>query len=1020
MRTAIATASSILCLCVLLSLFGCPGGPSAGTFQGNGICKSGKDLDMAALNLSETTCSQNAGVCANVCGGDVASQQNQRVLDTSGSCVCDPGATHGVGEVFVRGWEQKNNLLSKGGRGLSGPFLGGTPTALYAGCKNFRCRDGESCFFWQVDPVDCFQLGYVNGFAMAPPTPFPGGIFDVSNGRPVGHDGDEALNVCPISSGAQGAANGKDVLTGGLDTRGTTGWTFDHIENVRMSGTQDIEVAWCRWYGNPITIPADIEHSHDVTFCTMRPDEAGQRISAVGDWIVDGAGLTPEGKRDPGFHTEIHEARIIATVKPDQRSTGSCPHLNYAFFSQPDGGGFSTGIPDGPLPTVVKCDDANNPGCQSSPGSLNKDSPNKDLWHMLTNGIFVKNTAQQDRLFIRVPLPPATFAGPKALVCDVPPVIDGCMREQDVKVDCTCDHLNGTCDIEVIRNSDTILSSHDCGSDAVCPCTNRTDDWRVPTCPSVNFTSFGSDVRLVTQNGTRRTLCDPLPGQTHIAFAGDVRAEWKDPMDAWECDCDCDDPATVGGTIRARVQGCAAGSLADDEPDDIRAACAQVCPGAQICEGAPACRIASCRPAGSSTRGLKLAVDACQGLPSDQRVAPESDYRVVLNHALSVAHIGNMNDKFELEETAAPHVSGFVWLSRDRDALEFADMQALIDDFILPVGFMNLWRVDVTGATSIILSRFPGEIASGGTFTVLPGRVQLGLRAVTNGIGGGVDFLASGAFTGLFDPAHHHFVLEGRGRNTNGQGVFLHLEGSIDNHPPMAVTGPDFSVECTSPTTTSILLDAGASYDSDPGDSISYYQWFDAAADAGVSNQSTAVVRAAVGQHTYELHVYDQDLGSDMARQTIKVVDTTPPTLAVAPASVCLWPPNHAFALFTLGKELQYAVSDTCDANAEVWIDSVVSNEATVGGASGNTSPDVIVGTQAACVRSERAGVGLGRNYTVTVKARDTSCNVTTRTVQVVVPHDMSGHPGCQRAVGMDLPDVRCLDGAPTTPCVAH
>jgi hypothetical protein len=164
--------------------------------------------------------------------------------------------------------------------------------------------------------------------------------------------------------------------------------------------------------------------------------------------------------------------------------------------------------------------------------------------------------------------------------------------------------------------------------------------------------------------------------------------------------------------------------------------------------------------------------------------------------------------------------------------------------------------------------------------------------------------------------------------------------------------------------------------------------------------------------------VYDQSLASDMATERIKVIDTTPPKLSVD-GGVCLWPPNHAFALFTLGNELSFNVSDSCDASPRVWIDSVVSNEPALAQGSGNTTPDVVFGTQAACVRAERAGPGAGRSYTVAIKARDFACNTTTRYVNIVVPHDMSGHPDCQPATGLDVPDARCDAGVPLLPCVA-
>ena len=94
---------------------------------------------------------------------------------------------------------------------------------------------------------------------------------------------------------------------------------------------------------------------------------------------------------------------------------------------------------------------------------------------------------------------------------------------------------------------------------------------------------------------------------------------------------------------------------------------------------------------------------------------------------------------------------------------------------------------------------------------------------------------------------------------------------------------------------------------------------------------------------------------------------------------------------------------------ARPFLKSIVSNEAADAIGSGNTAPDIVFGPHGACVRSERTGGGAGRSYTVVVEASDSHGNSTQRSVEVIVPHDMGGHPGCVRATGLAATDLRCV-----------
>lgn len=90
----------------------------------------------------------------------------------------------------------------------------------------------------------------------------------------------------------------------------------------------------------------------------------------------------------------------------------------------------------------------------------------------------------------------------------------------------------------------------------------------------------------------------------------------------------------------------------------------------------------------------------------------------------------------------------------------------------------------------------------------------------------------------------------------------------------------------------------------------------------------------------------------------------------------------------------------------------VTSSEPDDGLGDGDTSQDVIYGATGFCLRSERGGGGMGRTYSVELEAQDASGNLSTRTIEVVVPHHH--RPDCPA-----LPDASLLtDAEAATQCV--
>lgn len=115
------------------------------------------------------------------------------------------------------------------------------------------------------------------------------------------------------------------------------------------------------------------------------------------------------------------------------------------------------------------------------------------------------------------------------------------------------------------------------------------------------------------------------------------------------------------------------------------------------------------------------------------------------------------------------------------------------------------------------------------------------------------------------------------------------------------------------------------------------------------------------------------------------ILDNEPPQLTVSVTPTTLWPVNHQMVEITP----TIVVTDNRDPNPEVTFGGVTSNEGENAIGDGNTSPDILVDANGRIfLRAERAGVGTGRVYTLTWSARDAAGNMTTRSVEVTVPHD--------------------------------
>jgi hypothetical protein len=209
------------------------------------------------------------------------------------------------------------------------------------------------------------------------------------------------------------------------------------------------------------------------------------------------------------------------------------------------------------------------------------------------------------------------------------------------------------------------------------------------------------------------------------------------------------------------------------------------------------------------------------------------------------------------------------------------------------------------------------------------------------------------------------------------------------NLSPVANAGPDQTIEQESYAGTEVTLDGSGSTDPDStegtNDDIVSFDWYEGPTLLGTGEQLQYTF--PLGEHTVTLVVTDSCGETDADEVIIIVEDTTPPTINRISANPdVLWPPNHKMVEVTVSVD----VEDICDPEPFCWILGVSCDEPINGPGDGNTEPDWDYTDDPLVVllRAERAGDGDGRKYTIDIVCEDASGNITTETVDVIVPHD--------------------------------
>jgi hypothetical protein len=152
-----------------------------------------------------------------------------------------------------------------------------------------------------------------------------------------------------------------------------------------------------------------------------------------------------------------------------------------------------------------------------------------------------------------------------------------------------------------------------------------------------------------------------------------------------------------------------------------------------------------------------------------------------------------------------------------------------------------------------------------------------------------------------------------------------------------------------------------------------------------------------LGSDSFTCIATDGSNNSSSCSSKVTVVDTTPPVInSIVSNPSTLWPPNHKLVPISIAA----IATDVCDAAPTCQIVSVTANEPVLGPGSGNTTPDWIISdsrpktspaTLGVQLRSERAGGGTGRVYSINVSCSDASGNTASGLTTVTVAHDQ-GH----------------------------
>jgi uncharacterized repeat protein (TIGR01451 family) len=217
---------------------------------------------------------------------------------------------------------------------------------------------------------------------------------------------------------------------------------------------------------------------------------------------------------------------------------------------------------------------------------------------------------------------------------------------------------------------------------------------------------------------------------------------------------------------------------------------------------------------------------------------------------------------------------------------------------------------------------------------------------------------------------------------------------TISNTVTANGTRPDLNTGNNSSTVTAqasdpapvLHLPANIVQPTDPGQPTAIVNYSVTADDncAGVMIVSDHLSGTAFAIGTTTVTITATDSTGNVTTGTFTVTINDPQAPTITNESVdksSLWPPNHQMENIVVN----YNAGDNSGGVTTTL--SVTSNEPINGTGDGDTAPDwEVVNDHLVRLRSERAGGGNGRIYTITITATDASGNQTSKTVTVSVP----------------------------------
>jgi hypothetical protein len=220
-----------------------------------------------------------------------------------------------------------------------------------------------------------------------------------------------------------------------------------------------------------------------------------------------------------------------------------------------------------------------------------------------------------------------------------------------------------------------------------------------------------------------------------------------------------------------------------------------------------------------------------------------------------------------------------------------------------------------------------------------------------------------------------------------------------DNHGNTATATQVITVVDNTPPSLTVPANSSAAADSSCQAVIPNVVSGSTASDncGSVTITQSPAAGTVVGSGAHSITVKATDAAGNQTEKTVTftVIDNTVPTITLNGNVITLWSPDHSYANVQVS-DLVAGASDNCDAGvnlSSVYISKVTSDEPENGSGDGTTYDDMLIAADCRSVqlRSERAGNGNGRVYTITFKVTDASGNFSTATAKVTVPNSQNG-----------------------------